>query len=736
MNRSDELRSNRRSFLGVAAVLMGVMLASCGGGGDAAPATETGDSGRLLFSLAMSPESAVRLQRREAVLDCDTFDIAFIEAVVFDPFGAVIAAGGPWPCEDRRGTIEAVPVGGGRTVVVEAIGADGRVLFSGAAEEVTVRPNQITDAGTILLLPAVNLPPALAPVGNQVVPAGLPIALFLEASDPNAEDGLTFGAGDLPPGAFFDPETGRFEWTPSLGREGNFPVTFSVTDTGAPPLADAETITITVGPGNQPPVIEPIEDQDAATGSIVAFAVVATDPDPEDAVTLSVQGGPPAGARFDPATGRFQWEIAESDIGVRDVTFVAVDSGAPPLSDAETVRFFIEPGNAPPVFTPLGNQRVDEGEELVFVVVATDPDGDSLTYTHGDLPEGAGFDPDSQTFFWTPGFEAAGNYSVEFTATDSGEPPLSATLVVPIAVGGVNRPPRFEPVDPLEAVVGEPVEWVLSATDPDGDTLTFAAEDLPEGAEFDPAAPRFQWTPSEFSEEPVFVLFTVADDGAPNLTDLLEVEITLVSDNRPPVLRPIGNRSVSVGGGTGAFLSFPMQAADPDGDTLTFSGAGAPFQRGAFLSPANDPDEQIFNWNVSNQDIGTHSTTFTVTDDGSPPASDAETIFISVASANQPPALSPIGDQTIVLDVEFFTGALDLSVTASDPDPNDALTLTASGQPLALGAQFSSEGGSGFFSWSVTSEEVGTYGMTFSVADNGVPARSDSETITIQVVLP
>lgn len=718
-----------------AASLFGILSACGGGGGGSETAETTTETGSLLFSLAISPDAAgVRLQRQG--FDCEAFNIQFIEATVFDANGAVVAIGGPWACEDRQGTIQAVPVGDNYEVVIDAIGPEDQVLFSGSAEGISVLPNQITDAGTILLFPIVNLSPVLSPVGNQTVPAGVPLILELEASDPNEEDILTFGVGDLPPGAFFDPESGRFDWTPSLDQAGNFPVTFSVTDNGVPPLGDSEEIIITVGPGNQPPVIVPIEDIRAVVGELIEFTVIASDPDPADTLTLAVQGALPPGASFDPETGLFQWLIAESDIGVRDISFAAVDSGTPPLSDTETVRFFIESGNAPPVFTPLGDQQVEEDEELIFVVTASDPDGDPLTYTHGELPEGAGFDPETQTFFWTPDFGDAGNYSAEFTATDSGTPPLSDTLVVPITVGDVNRPPVFSPVEPIEAPVQEPFELVLSAADPDGDNLAYEAENLPEGAEFDPEVPRFQWTPPELLEEPITVSFIVTDDGTPNRSDELSVEITVISDNLPPILSTIGNQFITPDPEFGAILSFPVQATDPNDDFLTFSGSGVPFQLGAFLRTGANPNQETFNWEVFPGDAGTYTTTFTVTDDGFPPASDSETIVITVESINQPPILDPIGDQTVTVGGEFG-GFLSFPISGSDPE-NTPLTFDGSGLPFQLGAtlQASDFENERFFSWDASNADPGTYPATFSVTDSGNPTASDFETINIVVSLP
>jgi hypothetical protein len=60
----------------------------------------------------------------------------------------------------------------------------------------------------------------------------------------------------------------------------------------------------------------------------------------------------------------------------------------------------------------------DIGKLLTFNISATDPDGDQLQYSASNLPDGASFDPDTQTFSWTPRYDQAGVYSVHFEVSD------------------------------------------------------------------------------------------------------------------------------------------------------------------------------------------------------------------------------------------------------------------------------------------------------------------------------
>jgi hypothetical protein len=75
--------------------------------------------------------------------------------------------------------------------------------------------------------------------------------------------------------------------------------------------------------------------------------------------------------------------------------------------------------NQPPELNPIGNKMVDEGSTLSFEISASDPDGDILTFSAANLPEGATFDANTRTFSWTPYYSQSGIYDVTFTVTDT-----------------------------------------------------------------------------------------------------------------------------------------------------------------------------------------------------------------------------------------------------------------------------------------------------------------------------
>jgi len=69
-----------------------------------------------------------------------------------------------------------------------------------------------------------------------------------------------------------------------------------------------------------------------------------------------------------------------------------------------------------PILSPIGNKTVNEGEMLIFSVLANDANGDVLQYAAQGLPEGATFS--SQIFCWQPAFNQTGSYQVSFEVSD------------------------------------------------------------------------------------------------------------------------------------------------------------------------------------------------------------------------------------------------------------------------------------------------------------------------------
>jgi hypothetical protein len=99
-----------------------------------------------------------------------------------------------------------------------------------------------------------------------------------------------------------------------------------------------------------------------------------------------------------------------------------------------------------------------------------------------------------------------------------------------------NRPPVLNSIGAKTVNENELLEFTITASDPDADTLTYTAGNLPTGASFDANQQKFSWTPGYGTSGSYTVTFTVTDDGAPTQSDSEEITITveIPEDEVPP----------------------------------------------------------------------------------------------------------------------------------------------------------------------------------------------------------
>ena len=362
------------------------------------------------------------------------------------------------------------------------------------------------------------------------------------------------------------------------------------------------------------------------------------------------------------------------------------------------IRMRVEAPNQEPVLASIGSRNVSEGGSLTIELTASDADGDALTYSVSGNPSGSSLT--NRMFRWTPTHAQAGTYRVTFTVSDNRGGTDSETVT--ITVRETNRPPVLTHIGSRNVSEGGSLTIELTASDADGDALTYSVSGNPSGSSL--TNRMFRWTPTHAQAGTYRVTFTVSDNRGG--TDSETVTITVGQTNRPPVLAGIGNRNVSEGNS----LTINLTASDADGDALTYSVSGNP--SGSSLA------NRTFRWTPTYTQAGTYRVTFTVSDNRG--GTDSETITITVGGTNQPPVLARIGDKSVREE-----NGLTIELTASDAD-GDALTYSVSGNPSGSSLMNRT------FRWTPVRGQAGTYQVMFTVSDG--KGGMDTETITITVM--
>lgn len=324
--------------------------------------------------------------------------------------------------------------------------------------------------------------------------------------------------------------------------------------------------------------------------------------------------------------------------------------------------------------------------------------------------------------------------------TDSDGGTAQRDVLVNVVTAVPNNAPVLANIGPKTTAVGTPLSFSVSGTDPNaGQQITVRARNLPPGATMpDQTGPHsgvaslFSWTPLAGQEGTYDVFFEVFDNftGAP-LADVEIVTMTVTGTNNPPILDPIGNKSVANGG----TLTFNFPGADPDaGQTVTFSGfplMGATVTDGG---PPAAPTHGVFSWTPTPaQYNSTFFVTLTVTDDGVPNLSDDETIAITVGAGNSPPMVSAPSSIAAVVGCP-----ISFAVAATDPDTGHTVTLQPGTGGLPAGASFPTTSGTpttmSTFSWTPSPSDGGqTFVVNFLADDSGSPTLQGTASTTIVV---
>lgn len=199
-----------------------------------------------------------------------------------------------------------------------------------------------------------------------------------------------------------------------------------------------------------------------------------------------------------------------------------------------------------------------------------DPEGDEMTYSMADLPEGLRFDAQTMTLSGTA--TTPGEYQAALIAEDGQGG--ATRLPVQITVQARNHAPVAEGVpEALEATEGEAFRHEFTAalfSDADGDALTYALRGLPEGMAFDADTRTLSGTPTQPGTH-ILTLFASDGRGGVARHDFALTVTAQTQQNRPPAHSQPLPETIELQLRQPWSLDLRQWVHDADGDTLAYT---------------------------------------------------------------------------------------------------------------------------------------------------------------------
>ena len=463
---------------------------------------------------------------------------------------------------------------------------------------------------------------------------------------------------------------------------------------------------------NSAPLIAGTPSRTVAVGTTYSFSPAAGD---GDSLTFGIDGKPPW-ASFDTRTGQLAGKPGLADAGVYHDIVVWVSDGAARAALAPFDLTVTSPSatNRAPQIGGTADASVAAGAAYSFTPVASDPDGTPLTFTVQNRPLWASFDAATGKLYGVP--PNAGTFNgIEIAASD-GEATVSLPAFnIVVTAPPINRPPIISGPALISVEGGRLYDFTPTASDADGDALTFIVQNRPAWASFDTHSGRLFGTPAATAGSFANIVITVDDGKSSASLPPFTIDVTAPTANRAPVI----GGTPATGALQGTQYSFQPAASDADHDALTFAIANRPSWAGF------DESTGLLQGTPAAAHIQTYGNIVISVSDGQASAQLPAFTIVVGAAPNRPPVISGTPSSSVVSGTAYS-----FQPTASDPDGNP-LTYSITNTPSW--ATFDTA--TGRLQGTPGAANVGTYSnIVIRVSDGSATASLAAFNITVVAV--
>jgi RHS repeat-associated protein len=413
----------------------------------------------------------------------------------------------------------------------------------------------------------------------------------------------------------------------------------------------------------------------------------------------------PVGMAIDPNTGLIVWRPQDVQEGFQTVVVRVRDGQGRVAIQSYTIE--VQQGNTAPAFTTEPTRQAVVGRPWQYRASGIDAENDALTFSLDSGPAGLTITPQG-IVNWTPAGNQLGSQTVQIKVSDGRGGEAIQLFTLNVVTSAPNTNPVITGTPRTSVRVGDQYLAQLSASDADGDPLTYSLPTSPSGMTIDSDGRlHFSPTAAQLGAHQVTVRVVDGQGGSAETTFTLNVVGQETNSNPEITSTPPSAATL------GRTLRYTPTFSDADGDPVVWSLLSGP------VGMAIDPETGIIRWRPTQSQLGPQTVVLQATDPML--ASTTQDFTITVRGSNTPPAIlsSPITEAAVSQSYEY-------RVRAQDAE-GDVLTYALPIAPTGMVI----DSATGIITWNPGVAQVGSFSVQVSASDGQGGVATQDYTIVV-----